>query len=254
MKREDETLDKVMDRWESKFSADSGLLFKVMAEGARREREASSDEPGSLIEWLRGTLARPAFAAGFAVLFIFVGAGVSQFFHQGLGRNAEDLTLTYRLSIDPLYRMKAVAGIEDLKSGVAEDAQLSKEQATVLLTSLGWLQGELGLTEPQYDKISALHSDYGSEFDKLFAELMQSHQAYREIDRKRMSNDVVDYFELYELLQRQKQLSEESSRLTAELMERVSEVINPEQRERYRKLFSGVYPDHSRTEKANTDA
>ncbi|MDQ8204540.1 hypothetical protein [Pelagicoccus sp. SDUM812003] len=249
---DDKDLDEVMDRWDADFRSDSNLAFRVVAEGARRQRAQGATD--SLIDWLKTALERPGLAAAFAILFILVGVGIGQFLQLRARSTEEDLTLTYRLTIDPLYRLKAVAGVDDLNSSDAlKSPRLTEEQANVLLSSLGWLQGELGLSEPQYEKISALHSDYEREFDALFVELIQSHQAYQEIDSKRLANDVIDYFELYQLLQEQRRLSEESSRLTSELMQKVSQIIEPAQRERYRKLLHNVYPNFAKAGDARRD-
>lgn len=235
---DDDKLLRALDRWESDYSPDRGLAARVRAEGERR-REAAflREEEDSLFAWFRNTLARPGLAAAIAVMFILVGVGASQLFMQGLRPADDEVTLTYRLSIDPLYRLKAVTGVDDIRGSGRQNAA-----PQVLLTGLGWLQGELDLSQPQYDTIYRLHGDYEKAFDELFVELLESHQAYQELDKRRMSNDVIDYFEVYELLQTQKRLSEESTRLTAELLEKVEAVIEPSQRARYRKLMDNLYP------------
>ena len=236
---DNDKLRRALDRWDSGFRPDSQLLFKVRAEAERRrEAELSWEDERSFLGWLRNALARPVFAGGFACLFALVGVGVSQLFLHGFNRASDELTLTYRLSIDPLYRLQAVAGVDEIKG----QSGSAGTQAPVLLAGLGWLQGQLDLSRPQYERISALHGDYEGAFDDLFVRLLESHHAYQEFDRKRMSNDVIDYFKVYELLQTQKQLSEESTRLTEELLEKVGDVIEPGQRARYRKLLDNVYP------------
>lgn len=236
---DNDKLRRALDRWDSGFRADPHLLFKVRAEAERRrEEELAWEDERPFFGWLKSALARPAFAGGFACLFVLVGVGVSQLFLNGFSRTSDELTLTYRLSIDPLYRLQAVAGVDEIRG----QASVPGAQAPVLLAGLGWLQGQLDLSPPQYDQISALHGDYKSAFDTLFVRLLESHHDYQEFDRMRMSNDVIDYFKVYELLQTQKQLSEESTRLTAELLEKVGEVIEPGQRARYRKLLDNVYP------------
>src|SRR5690606_37306209 len=124
---------------------------------------------------------------------------VSQLGFNGLGEHPEEMTLTYRLSIDPLYRLEAVAGFGDAKGARETDSGPTASEAPVLLAGLDWLQGELDLSKPQYERVSAVHGDYEVAFDELFVDLMASHRQYKQFDRKRMSNDVIDYFQLYEL-------------------------------------------------------
>ncbi len=197
---------------------------------------------------------RPGLAACFAAVFILVGMGLSQLL-TGSSRGAGDeVTLSYRLSIDPIYRLQAMAGANRFGRREIRSANYDVGDAPVLSAGLGWLQGALDLSAPQYQKVMALHSDYEVAFDDLFSELVESHREYQEFDRKRMKNDVVDYFQLYELLQTQKKLSEESARLTEELLGKVEQVIDPSQRVRYRKLLDSIYPRSSVEGERGTDA
>ncbi len=240
----DDKIDVLLDRWNSAFSPDPNLAARVRAEAERSaQREAT-------VTWVANALARPGLVAGFAAVFVLVGMGLSQLL-PGRGRGAsEELTLSYRLSIDPIYRLQAMTGAQQ---GFVASNRLSGE-APVLLAGLGWLQGALDLSEPQYKQVSALHSDYEAAFDDLFAQLVESYRDYQSFDRKRMENDVVDYFKLYELLQRQKRLSEESTRLTDELLSKVEQVIDPSQRARYRSLLENLYPRTASKRAGNTDA
>lgn len=256
--KDEKNLESLMNRWESGFSSDPDLLSKVKGQ-IRREEAVAARSGGAapsagvegFIEWVRGMLTRPAFASAFAAVFVMVGMGLSQFLSGNLRSEPEGLTVTYRLSIDPLYRLQAVAGANEMKGQRAFEGE---ERAPMLTASVGWLQGELNLSRAQYERVLALHSDYGDAFDELFLEMLSSHNQYRKLDQKRMSNDVIDYFQLYELLQNQRHLSEQSARLTTELLRKVSEIITPEQRERYQRLLDNIYPDLSRTDRKTTNA
>ncbi|MBD5779301.1 hypothetical protein IEN85_07330 [Pelagicoccus sp. NFK12] len=245
---EDDHIDKLMQRWHDRFRPDEDLAARVRA---RAERPASK---GTALEWIGNALSRPGLAAGFAALFVLAGMGLSQFVPLAGKDPGEQLTFSYRLSIDPIYRLQAMTGAEQFASEGIGPGSGKSPVAPVLLAGLGWLQGELDLTEPQYRQVSALHSNYEVAFDELFAELVESHRRFRAFDRKRMKNDVVDYFELYELLQSQKRLSEQSARLTAELLGKVEAVIEPSQKARYRKLLQSLYPDGSLGSEGSTDA
>ena len=257
--KDDDKLDALMTRWDTGFEPDPTLVDRVRAQAASKARGAKSTTaaPTSMdpfIEWLRGFLGRPAFAAGFAALFVLVGVGLNRIIDSGLRQTPDASTVTYRLSIDPLYRLKAIAGVSEVKGQQEALGLLGQGREPVLAVGLGWLQGELNLSNQQYRRVSALHTTYEEAFDELFLELLATHNQYRQLDEKRMSNDVIDYFELYELLQNQRRLSEESSRLTAELLQKVAEIIGPEQRERYERLLHNLYPNLAEPAKKTTNA
>lgn len=249
---EDDQLKRLMDKWESGFAPDPDLAYSIRARAAkerRRSRSPAATGPTGLADWLRGLLGRPGFALAFASLFVLVGLGGARLL-DGVKAGADEVTVTYRLSIDPLYRMKAVAGVNGAK-GRLLDSPRRDENEQVLLAGLGWLQGELNLSSRQFRRVSELHSNYEGAFDELFLDLLASHRQYRELDRQRMSDDVIDYLEFYELLETQKNLREESLKLTGELLQQVSDVITPEQRERYRRLLDHLYPRFSEKAKAS---
>lgn len=249
---DDDSLNKLLDGWKDDFRPDSSLASRVRAE-ADRVGNQERHRPSSVAVWMANVFARPGLVAGFAVVFVLVGMGVSQLVNNVWGGNRDEMTLSYRLSIDPLYRLQAMAGADEFANRRIVPIAQSTNEAPVLLAGLGWLQGQLDLSKAQYAQVSALHSDYEVAFDELFSQLVESHQAYREFDKGRMDNDVIDYFKLYELLQAQKHLSEESTRLTAELLSKVEQIIEPQQRARYRELLDTIYPDFSKKGPVTTD-
>lgn len=249
--KDDEQLDEVLDNWESGFSPDSELLVNVRSriEKARLdELMHASVSIDTLGDWLRLLLGRPAFALGYAALFAFVGIGAASLFTGNFNAQPEELTLSYRLSIDPLYRLETVGGSP--RAGQSATANRSE----VRLNGLGWLQDELDLSEPQFANVSALHTRYEQAFDEVFLDLLSSHAQYRELDKQRMSNDVIDYFQLFELLETQKRLSKESSKLTAELLKKVAEIITPDQKDRYEHLIKSLYPQAPQEGATSTNA
>ncbi|EDY83037.1 hypothetical protein VDG1235_2661 [Verrucomicrobiia bacterium DG1235] len=249
----DQSIDKLLNHWKDDFQADPYLSSRVRSEAARRQT-IEGKRGDSVAIWIGNAFSRPGLAACFAAVFMLVGMGVSQLLNQGVVRDSDELTFSYRLSIDPLYRLQAMAGADEFTNRSVVPARHKSQEAPVLLAGLGWLQGQLDLSKPQYERVTALHGDYEVAFDELFAQLLESHRAYRAFDKKRMDSDVIDYFQLYELLQTQKQLSEESARLTEELLGKVEQVIEPSQRDRYRELLDSIYPSFSFREKKTTDA
>lgn len=235
-------LEKALERWETEFQPDRDLADRVRAT-ARDAEGYAPRRPATVAAWIGNAFSRPGLAACFAAVFVLVGFGVSQLLYQGMGRRSEEATISYRLSIDPLYRLQAMAGANEFANRSLAPMRETPEATPVLLAGLGWLQGELNLSKEQMTRVTELHSEYEASFDELFGQLLESHRAYREFDRSRMSNDVIDYFGLYDLLQKQKELSEESIRLTEELMREVEKVVTPSQRSRYRELLETVYPD-----------
>lgn len=249
-------IDALLQRWNSDFTPDPLLVSRVKAQVRSAAARNRAGQPVPFLQWCAAALSRPGLAAGFAGLFLLAGFGLSQVFLQGRGAAAEELKATYRLSIDPLYRLQAIAGARERdggRLGLGADHPPG-EDAQVMVAGLGWLQGALDLSPPQYRRVSALHSDYERAFDELFLDLLESYRAYREFDRARMSNDVIDYVQFYELLQTQKRLSEESALLTEELLGKVAAIIEPDQRERYREMLSKMYPDFGLRSEALGDA
>lgn len=237
-------LDKSLARWKADFQPDRELAARVRAE-VRSDGGYGQNRAMPIAVWIGNAFSRPGLAACFAAVFVLVGMGVSQLLNLGLDRQGEEATLSYRLSIDPLYRLQAMAGAQEFASQNLAPPTAATHAPPVLRVGLGWLKGELDLSQKQMTQVTRLHSEYESAFDELFGRLLESHRAYREFDRNRMDDDVIDYFGLYDLLQVQKQLSEESTQLTEELMEKVEQVISPSQRSRYRELLDTVYPKGS---------
>lgn len=234
-------LDKTFERWKAEFRPDPDLAARVRAD-VRSEGGYGQQRRATVAVWIGNTFSRPGLVACFAVVFVLVGIGVSQILNIGMARQGDEATLSYRLSIDPLYRLQALAGAQEFASRSLAATVKSTNNTPVLRVGLGWLEGELDLTEKQMAQVTQLHNEYESAFDELFGQLLESHRAYREFDRSRMDDDVIDYFELYDLLQTQKLLSEESTKLTEELMRKVERVISPSQRSQYRELLDRIYP------------
>lgn len=248
----DDRIEELLDRWDDGFEPDQDLAARVRAElPTKGGRDSSSI---TVATWIGDAFARPGLVASFAAIFVLVGMGLSQLISGGIRESGDEVTLSYRLSIDPIYRLQAMAGADQFASREIIPARHQAKDAPVLLAGLGWLQGALNLSEPQYEQVTALHSDYELAFDELFAQLVASHRDYQAFDRKRMENDVVDYFQFYELLQSQKSLSEESARLTEELLGKVEQVIEPSQRVRYRELLDNIFPRSSEESSKSTDA
>lgn len=248
----DDPVDEVLNRWKSEFESDSNLASRVRAQ-VRESGGYGTTRPATVAVWIGNAFSRPGLAASFAAVFVLVGIGLSQLLMQGFASRGEEATLSYRLSIDPLYRLEAMAGADEFKDGSLALPRSDSERPAVLLAGLGWLQGELGLSRAQLSAVTQLHSEYETAFNDLFAQLLQSHRAYRVFDRKRMDDDVIDYFEFYDLLQNQKKLSEQSTRLTEELLRKVEQVITPSQRVRYRELLDSIYPQFSKDSIETTD-
>ena len=237
---DDTHLKRSLDSWNDGFRPDPSLESGVLGRIRRAEvRARPTLARADAFEWLRALWSRPLLAGGMAALFVLSGLGLSQLTRLGFAVGREESTVSYRLSIDPIYRLRAMAGLEDLKGGAVTAAS----EAQVMAVGLGWLQGQLRLSDGQYEVVSALHATYEKSFDELFIEMLESYLKYRQLDRRRMSNDVIDYVQLYDLLQTQRRLSEESTRLTGELLRKVSEVISPDQRERYERLLEQMYPN-----------
>nr|WP_221774763.1 hypothetical protein [Pelagicoccus albus] len=241
----------MLDRWKNDFHPDADLAAKVRRGASLKHLDGESG--ASLSAWVLGMVSRPLLATGFAAVFVLVGMGISRLMSGDLESGNQELTVTYRLSVDPLYRLQTIAGANEFGTDrEPEDADLRPEDP-VLLAGMGWLQGELNLSKPQFERVSALHGDYKIEFESLFGELLASHEAYKAFDEERMRSDVIDYLQLYELLENQKRLSERSARLTDELLSRVERVIEPKQRDRYREIVNSIYSSHT-TLRASSDA
>lgn len=250
----DKKIDDLLSRWDVAHAPDPDLRRSVVQEIALRQRrafdEAASDE-NSFVAWARALASRPMLSGMAAAVFVLVGMGLTRIGTHFVSPGEDELTLSYRLTIDPIYRVQAMAGASDRGPTAARSAE-----ERFLVESLGWLQTELDLSPRQFERVSALHNSYESAFNSLFLKLLASYSRYGDLDRQRMSDDVIDYIAFYELLQEQERLKAMSSELTAELIEKVSQVVGPDQRERFRRLVQESYPSvpgpmDSRQEKQN---
>ena len=233
----DEKLEKLLNQWQPSCKPDPMLAERVEDQIEMLESARKPSFLAPFAEWLRGVTASPAYAGGLAVILVVCGIGISQIWKGSTHHSAEQLSSIYRLSIDPVYRLEASA----------EEARHAAEAALMaglpLNESLVWLQGELDLDKGQYSVFIDLHTQYRESFDELFGELVELRRGYQKFEKDRKQDDVIDFMALYDLLQKQKQLREMSEELTRELLIKAAEIMEPEQKERFERMFNGPSPD-----------
>ncbi len=224
-----------LDAWTFEPRPDPLLADRVIAEGERRQRhdQTTSPSPDSpLLGWLTRLLQQPGFAGAFAVLFLLLG-GVGTLLLLNLVSDHENpaRSVEYRLVIDPLYRLNPPAEVTSVQHQI---------DAGSVDGSLHWLRRELGLDQAQFDRLRALHREYDLVFARLFEDLRTTEDRVQDFEALRRQRELVDFMEVFRVLETFRQLEAESSRSTSEYVSRVSRIVSAEQRHRLLELLEST--------------
>jgi len=238
MKSEDK-LNEVLDSWRPAHRKDGRLADKVWEGIADSQLNGNRDKPGRFAEWWGELVQRPVYAIGMAAAFIlcgFFGGNIVPYLLEK--QDSESVDTVYRLSIDPLMRLESDQGVQAVTASLRAPA------------TLRWLQEELDLDSVQFERVVLLHSLYESEFEKLFGELSEAKTQFQEMEERRFKDDVIDFFSVNQLKKHQNDLRKTSNKLRSELHMKLSEVMAPEQWERYQSL---VKPEATTASQDSTD-
>ncbi len=216
-----------LEKWRINPPVDSALTDQVLQR--MRQSTAASPPRSTFGDWLNQFWQRPLYAGGLALLSISVG-GVLAVLTNPFGNSSIDpeLPAGYRLVIDPLYRL-------DQANQPAEASWQFSVGA--VNESLSWLREELDLTSEQYVKLESLHQEFGPTFASIFQDLQLRESEVQNFEIMRRESELIDFLQVYRVRNDYRQLQQRASSSTAELVERVSQLVNTKQRQRYFELL-----------------
>ncbi|MDB4385281.1 hypothetical protein N9023_03910 [Opitutaceae bacterium] len=222
-----ESTRRQLSSWQVEPPRDPELRDKVLRQ--IRSAQASPPEAPSFSTWVQQLWRHPLYAGGLAVLLIMVGM-TATFLSHAPDANPEHLNTPteYRLAIDPLYRLSEAAAMTDRNASLTTDS---------MDDSLRWLQQELGLTREQYGKLEVLHREFSPTFSSLLTGLQSRLDEVHHLEVMRRQSETIDFMHVYRVNEDYRDLQAQSTSSTAELVARVSEVVTPEQNQRYRELL-----------------
>lgn len=110
---------------------------------------------------------------------------------------------------------------------------------------LAWMRTELQLTDAQFARIKEVHQASGPHLRAIAAQLAGLQAEYRAFEHSRTTTDQVDFLEFARYVELRRNVSNESQDSTHRLVLAATEVMNPEQRQRYIRLVAAIGPPAS---------
>ncbi len=103
---------------------------------------------------------------------------------------------------------------------------------------LDWMRRELQLTPAQYATIRAIHESSTANLISLSAQVAHMRRELAEFERVRSTVGEIDFLEFAQFVEQRRAVDHQSRAATAELVARISDVMNVEQRSRYLALLN----------------
>ncbi|MBT5902213.1 MAG: hypothetical protein HOH58_08915 [Opitutaceae bacterium] len=226
-------------QWRVDPPCDPNLTDKVLQRIRVETRPAPRQSP--LLIWLKETWQRPVYVGALALVLILTGVLISTITHQFRGSPDNVVpTEDYRFAIDPLYRLTEsgesfITGAQPAPDTVGD--------------SLEWLRTELGLTDHQFQKLASLHEEFTPTFASIFHDLQQQKSAVEQFETMRRESELIDFIQVYRVTTDYRHLQDRASTSTAELVARVTQLVDAKQRSHYLELLK-IAPEQSK----NVDA
>jgi Spy/CpxP family protein refolding chaperone len=110
---------------------------------------------------------------------------------------------------------------------------------------LAWMRTELQLTDAQFARIKEIHQASGPHLRAIAAQLAGLQAEFRAFEHSRFTSDKVDFLEFARYVELRRNVSNESQDSTHRLVLAATEVMTPEQRQRYIRLVAAVEPPGS---------
>lgn len=237
MKPEDE-LDDLINDWDINFEKDQDLEDRIQARiRTQRIVEESPKQTKTLLPFI---ISRPLYAGIAAAALIVFGITLSQIWHTSTQPTQNQYIVLYRSTIDPLFKLSHAN-----EQNPQESLTPSTPNAS-LDSTLAWLKQELKLKGPQKDRLINVHRSYEESLHSLYSELTNLDSGYNNIDQSRKVDDVVDFLALYELLQKQKKIKAESHQVTEDLIQKITDILTPNQQKQFNNLIRNDSPPPSR--------
>ena len=105
---------------------------------------------------------------------------------------------------------------------------------------LAWMRSELHLTDAQYARIKEIHQASGPHLRAIAAQLAGLQAEFLDFEHSRRTADRVDFIEFARYVELRRHVSNESQVSTHRLVLAATEVMTPEQRQRYIRLVAAV--------------
>lgn len=223
-----------LSQWRIDPPSDPDLAAKVL----QRIRNESSAPPrrSPLITWFIERWQHPVYAGAIAVVLILSGVLLSLLIDQFRGSPLNSVpTEEYRFAIDPLYRL--TEAVDPLATGGQLDESTVEE-------SIEWLRNELGLTDDQFRKLASLHEEFTPTFAHIFQDLQRQRAEVEQFEAMRRKSELIDFIQVYQVTKNYRHLQDRASTSTAELVDRVSQLVDAKQRSRYLELLN-IAPEQS---------
>ncbi len=224
-----------LSQWRVDAPTDTDLAGKVLRR-IRNESAPPATDRLPLTTWLQSLWRQPVYAGAIALFLILTGVMISNVILQFRGQS-ESVAPTdgYRIAIDPLYRL--TESLDALAMGrPSSDVAVGE--------SLEWLRSELGLADQQFHKLASLHEEFSPTFANIFRDLQQQKAEVEHFEAMRQERELIDFIQVYRVTTNYRDLQYRSSTSTAELVARVSQLVDAKQRSRYLELLS-IAPEQS---------
>ncbi len=98
---------------------------------------------------------------------------------------------------------------------------------------LAWLKDGLGLTDAQFARIQALHTNSTPQLQALAARVGEMQAELAAFEQTRRTEDRIDFLEFARFVEQRRRLGRECALSTERLVAATAEVLTPEQRARY---------------------
>jgi hypothetical protein len=105
---------------------------------------------------------------------------------------------------------------------------------------LAWMRTELQLNDAQFARIKEIHQASGPHLRAIAAQLAGLQAEFRAFEHSRRTTDQVDFLEFARYVELRRHVSNESQDSTQRLVLAATEVMTPEQRQRYIRLVAAV--------------
>lgn len=107
-----------------------------------------------------------------------------------------------------------------------------------LEAQLAWMQGSLQLSPAQFARIKTLHEQSSPRLRALAAEVGRMREEFAAFEQERRTEGQIDFLEFARFVEARRAVDRECAASTRRLILAASEVMNPQQRERYQTLLN----------------
>ena len=114
---------------------------------------------------------------------------------------------------------------------------------------LSWIQDYLSLTSDQFEMLVAMHRDHEPEITQLEQQIQILERRLAGLEEERIENDRIDFIAFYGYLQEKVDLDKTRDSSTESFLTKIGEVMNTEQKARFKELLSDFNKDPRRKQR-----